>query len=420
MKRFRMARKIATEILLALLAWLFIAPLALLVPRKSRSVVVLGRQYGQFLDNAKYFYRYGAESDNYMDNVIFLSADVDLCANLARLGGRAETYPSVKGAWALLRAQVVVYDSVEWIRRGRLQFAFCARKVQLWHGAPLKQIELPLHRQQLAGMKPLTRRLYAFQMWVTARYLGSDLLISTSRYFTEHAFLAAIKAKDILASGYPRNDVLAAPDPAASVQDGLLGLNTDARAIERIEAARREDRKIILYMPTFRKDWKNQFDSGVLNIARLAAFAKQNNILLVFKFHPLMAGYCNQDELRDIVQYEPDADIYPLLPLCDCLISDYSSIYFDYLLLDKPILFFPYDYDEYTSDDRHLLFDYQEITPGRKCYDQEALEQAVHDVLAGIDDYKESRRIVLDKVFDHRDANASARIWRYIETNYFC
>jgi len=151
----------------------------------------------------------------------------------------------------------------------------------------------------------------------------------------------------------------------------------------------------------------------------MADFAIDNDILLVFKFHPLMAKYCKLNDIESIIQYDPGADVYPVLPLCDCLISDYSSIYFDYLFVDRPIIFFPYDYDQYTADDRRLLFNYDEMTPGKKCYNQTELENAMCDVLAGRDDYVAKRQTVFKKTFAYRDNGASARIWAYIETNYF-
>lgn len=407
------------DVVLSLLAWIFFTPFALVVPKKPRSVVVMGRQDGQFLDNAKYFFKYGAESDDYAADVVFLTADHRLCNEINNLGGRAKIYPSVYGVWALLRARVVVYDSVDWVQGGRYQLSFLARKVQLWHGAPLKQIELPLHQKRLNRLTLFKRRVLAIYKLIAARYTWNDLLISTSRYFTKNAFSEAFNSKDILESGYPRNDVLCEKNIISSGKDGLLELNTDAQAIARIKAAKEDGKTIVMYMPTFRMDRHNPFDNGILDIARLANFSKANEIFLVFKFHPLMEKYYNLEDIDNIVQYDSGADVYPALPLCDCLITDYSSIYFDYLYVDRPIVFFPYDYTRYTDDDRQLLFDYDEMTPGIKCYDQDTLEQSMCDVLAGIDDYKESRRIVFKKVFDCQESGASAEIWDYIKVNYF-
>ena len=413
------AKAVLLDIILSLLAWVFFAPLALIIPKKSCGVVVLGRQNGQFLDNAKYFFRYGAESGEHAADLVFLTADRSLCNEINGFKGKAAIYPSVCGAWILLRARVVVYDSVDWVQSGRYQLSFFSRKVQLWHGAPLKQIELPLHQKRLERLALLKRWALAGYKLVTARYAQSDLLISTSRYFTRNAFSEAFNSKDILESGYPRNDILCEKDITNSETSGLLELNTDTQAISRIEQARKAGKKIVIYMPTFRMDRHNPFDNGVLDIERLESFSKDSDVFLVFKFHPLMEKYCNLENIDNIVQYDSGADVYPALLLCDCLVTDYSSIYFDYLYVDRPIIFFPYDYAQYTTDDRQLLFDYDEMTPGKKCYSQKELEQAMCDVLSGVDDYKKSRRIVFEKVFDREGSGASAQIWDYIKTNYF-
>ena len=59
---------------------------------------------------------------------------------------------------------------------------------------------------------------------------------------------------------------------------------------------------------------------------------------------------------------------------CDLLITDYSSIFFDFLLLDRPIVFFPYDLEQYLSQDRAMYFDYEIMTPGPKCRTYDELE----------------------------------------------
>ncbi len=62
-----------------------------------------------------------------------------------------------------------------------------------------------------------------------------------------------------------------------------------------------------------------------------------------------------------------EQDIYTVLNEFDCLITDYSSIYFDFLLTDKPIIFAPFDFKWYISNDRELYFDYKKVTPGPTC-----------------------------------------------------
>ena len=90
-----------------------------------------------------------------------------------------------------------------------------------------------------------------------------------------------------------------------------------------------------------------------------------------------MKGRYSIDNFNLLLDYDPQLDIYPLLKHTDMMITDYSSIYFDYLLLDKPIIFYPYDFEQYTKDDRNLLFDYESMTPGPHCQDQTSLEKTI-------------------------------------------
>ena len=85
----------------------------------------------------------------------------------------------------------------------------------------------------------------------------------------------------------------------------------------------------------------------------------------------------------------PEYDPYPLLKLIDVLITDYSSIYFDFMLTNKPIIFFPYDLEEYLMKSREMYFDYEEFTPGNKVFIQEDLEKALLETDKHHNDRKE-------------------------------
>ena len=141
-------------------------------------------------------------------------------------------------------------------------------------------------------------------------------------------------------------------------------------------------------------------------------FASAHKILLVMKLHPLMADQIHTQNLSHIVYYAPECDIYPALSLVDCLITDYSSIYFDYLLLDRPIIFFPYDFDHYAADERKLLFDYIDMAPGQLCKTQIELQEALS---APDTEYWATRRNeVRNKVFDHLDDKAGQRLYNFL------
>ena len=129
-----------------------------------------------------------------------------------------------------------------------------------------------------------------------------------------------------------------------------------------------------------------------------------------------MAEQIPEGQHANIINYNATADIYPALNLFDALITDYSSIYFDYLLLDRPVIFYPYDYDNYIRNDRSLLFDYKQMAPGHICMSQDEIEAALLQIAD--DPYKQKRHEVLELVFNHKDDMASSRLWQVLRDDY--
>jgi CDP-glycerol glycerophosphotransferase len=107
---------------------------------------------------------------------------------------------------------------------------------------------------------------------------------------------------------------------------------------------------------------------------------------------------------------ESSSDAYPLLKDVDLLVTDYSSIFFDFLLLDRPVVFFSYDLRSYLSDDRQMYFDYDSMTPGPKVQTTSALLGAVSEAISGKDEWKQERERVRNLVFAHTDGNSASRL----------
>ncbi|HCF38358.1 MAG TPA: hypothetical protein DER56_04685, partial [Thermosipho africanus] len=94
-----------------------------------------------------------------------------------------------------------------------------------------------------------------------------------------------------------------------------------------------------------------------------------------------------------------EADVYTFLNLLDILMTDYSSIYFDFLLWNRPIIFFPYDLEYYRDEDRGLIFDYEDFTPGPKVYTLDSLHALLSQNKKAIDErYEEEYRQKADSM----------------------
>ena len=107
---------------------------------------------------------------------------------------------------------------------------------------------------------------------------------------------------------------------------------------------------------------------NLFHLQELNDFCEKNHCDFLVKKH-----FYHRNEVEDLQQYPRIKDItgeswdtQELLMNTDILITDYSSIYIDYLLLDRPMMFYHYDYEEYLQTDREMYFDYQDVTPGEK------------------------------------------------------
>lgn len=401
-------------LVVAVVSRLLFTPLAWVVPRDPSRHVVIGREGGKFLDNAKYFYSWLTQNLPSGHRVQFLTRHDSVQRGLEAIHpGSVLRFPSWAAGWALLRAGTVVVDSAEYGEDGRLGLLHGARLVQIWHGAPLKEIELPLHQRRRAQLPPLQRGLLDLLKAITGRFRRTHTLVSTSAFFTEHAFRPCFHADHIVASGYPRNDALFG---ARDYPPALVELNTDRDAARQLRHSRATGLKTVLYAPTFRQDKHSPFAEGWVDLERLSAFGQEHKLVFAMKLHPVLQVSGLAQPLPHILDISPTTDVYPLLADIDVLVTDYSSIYFDFLLLDRPVVFYPYDLARYIADDRKLLFDYADMTPGPKAHSFAELCVLLAKATGDEEDEWQSERWrVRSLAFDHVDGNAAQRLWRHLQ-----
>lgn len=385
-------------VLQPLLGWLLFGWMAALVPRKRGRVVVIGLAR-QFADNSKYFFLRLAEAPPPGVEVRYLTEDPRLAAALRDAGLPHVVYPSLPGLWYLLRCETVVADASSWVRPMRHQVLWRARKVQLWHGCPLKRIELDDdHGGRASGLLGLSQRLIG-------RYPHYDLVLSPSARFTEVAFRRAFGECEVIEAGYPRNAVFRRQDPRF-----LIG--ADTAAVEWIDAGRRQELITVFYLPTFRDTGADSIADGVLDLARLQAFAVERGYQFLIKRHPVASNGDKPQGGSRVRMYDARADIYPLLPGCDVLVTDYSSVFFDFLHTGRPIVFFAYDAETYQQRDRSLYFEYERVVPGPLCRSQAELEGALLSCAEKTrrDSFAQQRAEVLEWAFTRDDGEPSDRI----------
>ena len=279
--------------------------------------------------------------------------------------------------------------------------------VDLWHGVPLKTIGAMVH-----GLTDEKRQSELY--W----WSKVDAATSYSQLYTSlmNACMQ-IGGHRYTITGAPRNDLLLTSDGRGKLSE-LMNIDLDGK-------------KILFFLPTFRtthygrydgnKQWENIFGMSSFNMAEFDEFLGDNNIVFVTKLHPneeyKMLNLVEQKVTRNMVLIrnsdliDNTTDLYEVLNSADLLITDYSSVYFDFLLLDRPIVFTPVDLDSYSDLRGMLLGPYDFWTPGPKALDRETLEETILYCLSNTEYYAKERKTIKDIMHHYQDANSSRRVW---------
>ncbi len=396
-------------IFLPLLGWIFIIPFMYIVPRKKNRIVFWGRDKGEFTDNVKYLFLRIINMNDF--EPYFLTESHEVVEDLRKNRLPVLFYPSIKTVLKLIRTGIIITDSDIWVNNYRYHLLFTSYKVQLWHGVGLKKIGLDNFYVQ----KTMNYKIMQLYHFLKGRFVTYDLLISTSEMFSKKGYPGGLNKKKIINSGYPRNDVF------FDDSDEKVFIGTDRMSLERIVKSKKNGFKTIIYLPTFRDSKKDAVTAKVIDLVKLDEFCVTNKILFIFKFHswgilkdPVLKEQINNS--KNVIFYDNSKDIYPALPNLDIMISDYSSVYMDFLLLNKPILFFTYDLLEYEKNEREFYYDYETLTPGAKCCTQEELLNEILRIINdGEDIYKEQREELCKKTFEDCDGKSSDRIVGFLK-----
>ena len=248
--------------------------------------------------------------------------------------------------------------------------------INLWHGVPLKKIALLDPNLKKAA------RIY-FKKIFSENY--TCILTTSHELIPLMARSFAVSEDKIKVWGQPRND-------------GLFQKNECREILGQLFPDLREYTKTVLYAPTFRDYGQVQlFPFKDFDQEQLEAFLEEKNMLLFIRTHVAEQGSA-APYLGKRIRFlgnEQAEDVTGILNIFDCLITDYSSIYIDYLLTDKPMIFLPYDRQQYL-DGRGMNFDYDDVTPGPK---PETFNDFL-DALSPKEDFWKSERTRVNRLFN--------------------
>lgn len=262
----------------------------------------------------------------------------------------------------------------------------------IWHGSPLKNIGNAIKNKKMNNNPK-----------------KDTFFLAASPYFKKiNMDLFGYNENQIVIGGNPRND----------------------KIFEKINITEEFQlsgafKKIVLFMPTFRKSNNNQFiDSNIEfpiitenNIDILNNFLDKKNILLIIKPHPYQSNldfltktYSNIKCISNEEIRQNDIELYQILGSVDLLITDYSSVYFDFLLTNKPICFVVDDINEYADTRGFVVEDPKALMPGEKVRTLDELMSFLEQFHNNVDNYMEERKSINNLVNSYTDNSNCERL----------
>lgn len=362
-----------------------------------------------FLNHSKYFFLYMQQFKNI--KTVWLCDD-DEMLNIFHSNNFNNVYKrnSLKGIYSILKAK---YWFCDFSANQITQFNSSRSKsvvINFFHGSGgIKKfgydaIETRANKKSVDNTGYVERN--SFQDKIYKLFKKKDNYYPINCSYEGELRKSAYGAKDYqnVITGSPRLDVL-----YNDIDYAEMFTENDFNAIKNFK---KENKKILVYVPTYRETGKNI--SEWLKEQELQDLLERNNTILVCKLHPFDANSLKFNKFNNVYKMDSTSDIYPILKYTDGMITDYSSIYFDYLHLDKPIVYHIPDIEEFTTQCRGFYKPYESITAGIYSKNNMELFQAIEDVINGIDAYREARKKLLNEIFVYQDGNNCKRVLEFI------
>jgi|TARA_Y100000310_G_scaffold344676_1_gene458722 CDP-glycerol glycerophosphotransferase (TagB/SpsB family) len=278
--------------------------------------------------------------------------------------------------------------------------------IQLFHGQSVKAVRFGRKNHKISIKESNERRLESKLV---------NYAISTSDFTTEFwDKCMEFGHNKYVVTGYPRNDsLLKVPKNNINKWHDFIGSNNSS--------------KIIFYAPTWRhgRSETKFFPFNDFKKNKLITYLDANDFTLLLRPHKhdlssyknlriLLNDLTNSERIK-LATHNEFVDANSFLPFVDILITDYSSIYHDFLLLNKPLIFIPYDYDDYDYHNG-FLYDYYNYLPGPSVYSFDSLIKELDDIKNNDDNYIKKRLELRNKIHRYRDFSSCERVSNLVES----
>lgn len=332
-------------------------------------------------------YKAHAESLSYEMTVLYTRHAVSLKKELEGVGSfyLNEKHPLhlLKAVLILFKSKVVITDNY-FLMTSVLNRRPQTTCIQVWHAnGSLKKFGLEDVTNQNRPASDISRfkKVYRSFDFVT---VGSDAMADVFK----KSF--GIRDGQLLKTGVPLTDVYYEE--------------------HKPELKHKWPKKIILYAPTFR-DYDMQSFRLPFTEEQLTN-ALNGEYMLLVKLHPAVLHQISASFESELIKNVSDMRLHDLLKAADILITDYSSVPFEFALLNKPIFFFTYDLEEYDQK-RGLIDNYTSVIPGKACHDSEALLEEMTKKPFRAEEMKRFS----DKWNMYSDGNSSEALLKFAETD---
>ena len=362
----------------------FLYPLLRLLPLKKKWIVFESMWGSKFSCNPRYLYEY--IDKNHSDYTCIWSLK-DECIPITGNGVRVRRL-SWKYLYYMARAKYFVNnvnfaDSYE-KRKGQIE-------VQTMHGTPLKTIGLDVPGD-FPTKKSEKKYIRKCKRW--------DYLIVQSKFVADLAPSAFKFENTIMDTGYPRTDILYSSNNEEEM----------SRLKEKLGLPK--DKKVIMYAPTWRV--RDKFEL-MLDLEKMKEKFSDEYVLILRLHHFSAKGWKGVPAdgfVYDLTDYESIEDLYIIT---DILITDYSSVMFDYAVLDRPMLFFTYDLDEYRDKLRGFNIDIEKEAPGPLLYTSDEVLDAIEHLDETIENSKQRVDAFHETYIPYECENSSEKVFNMMQ-----
>lgn len=327
--------------------------LTALIPKKN-DIWVFGEWHGlRYADNPRFFYDYLNNKNDKMVRPIWLTKSDSIYNEIKRSGAEVYKTNSLKGMYysAISQYHFVTHSSGDTNPYFRGRFL-----VNLTHGTPLKRIGMDARFDRLG---PFTKVFDEFVAQILPIKRTADYIICADDMAAERFKSAFPKVQNVIPLGYPRWEAFNVKAIAPELKKLASGFSA-----------------VISYMPTLRFNNQKQFDPfAIKGFSSFVDALEKYNILMLVRPHPSMV-FSNESINSRHVQFVRSSfipDVSEVFKVTDLLITDYSSVMFDFKKIEKPIALLVPDLNRYVNDDVGIYGDYIADALGDVVFDWDEL-----------------------------------------------